>query len=129
MKPHFACLLAALLLIPAILAGCADRQPALNKTEINLGPVDCGYKWFQTGRSPDLAIDCALPRGEEVRSSQTVFAIAHAWELARDRCPASCPPRALKDTSVWEEPNPDGVCESGYVSYTAREFFQCGQSR
>lgn len=109
-----------------MLIGCSNRQPAFNQPVIDMSPVDCGYKWFQTGRSPPLARDCSLTRGNELRADQEALAVSHAWEIAAGRCPAACPPKELRDTSVWEEPYPDGFCADDLVYYTARVFFQCG---
>ncbi len=93
--------------------------------QIDTSPVDCGYKWFQTGRSPYTAVTCEVPRGEDMKTTMVTLATEQAWSIARQRCPEVCPPRTLQDTSEWQDNYPDGVCRKGQVFYHARVFFQC----
>ena len=107
------------------LTGCSSNEPEPNRPSVDHTPVGCGYKWFQTGYSPYLVMDCAADRSA-LRAAQTELAVTHAWEVAKARCPGACPPRELTDT-VDTPPNaPDGVCRGGRIYFTARVFLQCG---
>lgn len=114
-----------LLLVVLALGGCAKSELRSLKAEIDMSPVDCGYKWFQSGYSPDIYIECELNR-DHLQPEQTALAIDHAWSIANTRCPIKCPPRELKDTVEWENPSPDGVCRDGVIYFYSRLFFQCG---
>ena len=76
-----------ILLTGVLLTGCAvfDNPPL--KGELDLSPVGCRYKWFQSGYSPDLAKSCDAPR-EHQREEQTLLAQINAWDIAGQRCPA-----------------------------------------
>ncbi len=117
------------LCVAAFVAGCESRRLELLQPEIDMSPVACNYKWFQTGYSPQLPADCSQERGAEFRLTQSDLANKAAWDVAAQRCPASCPPRELKDTSVWTEPYPNGVCRHNLVYYTKRVFFGCSTQR
>ena len=114
-----------ILLTGVLVTGCAvfDNPPL--RPELDLSPVDCRYKWIQSGYSPDLAKGCDAPR-EHLREEQTLLAEKNAWDIAGQRCPVSCPPRELQDPSQWRNPTPDGVCRDGVVYFHTRVFFQCG---
>ena len=111
------------------LTACSSASLESSKVTIDMRPVGCDYKWFQTGTSPALRRSCALPRSEEIKIQQHDLALEHAWKIANQRCPAVCPPRELNDPSDWDEPFPNGTCRDGRVYYTARVFFRCGGSR
>jgi len=113
------------LCVAVYVAGCESRGLELLQPEIDMSPVGCNYKWFQTGYSPQLPVDCAQERSADFGLTQIDLASRAAWDVAEHRCPASCPPRELKDTSVWTEPYPDGVCRQNLVYYTKRVFFGC----
>ena len=114
------------LLLALGLVGCSSTEPSLNRPVVDLSPVGCGYRWFQTGYSPYLTMDCAADRSA-LKAAQTQLAIAHAWAVAAERCPSDCPPRELEDT-VDTPPNaPDGVCREGRVYFTSRVFLECGR--
>ena len=107
-----------------VLAGCtaAPRPPFLPQPE--LGPLGCGYKWFQTGYSPVHRLACDADRGE-LNATEPALAEAHAWEIARTRCPDACPPVPLEDTAPAPPAAAGGRCHDGYVYYTFRIFAQC----
>lgn len=106
-------------------AGCAQRSLESARPNIDLSPLDCGYKWFQTGYSSDVLIEnCAMDRSV-FRDSLSQKAVAHAWEVGALRCPMECPPQELKDTVEWDNPLPDGSCKEGRLYYLARVFLQC----
>ncbi len=113
------------LCVAALAAGCESRRLEFLQPEIDMSPVGCNYKWFQTGYSSQLPVVCSEERGADFHLMQTELAGQAAWDIAEQRCPASCPPRELKDPSVWTEPNPDGVCRQNLVYYTKRVFFGC----
>ena len=115
-----------LLLIILLFNGCSGtpRVPDL-RPKVDLSPVGCGYKWFQSGYGPTLEMPCDEDRSP-LRSEQIALAIDHAWETARTRCPQDCPPRELEDSVPAEDRFPNGVCSNGYAYFTTRVFFQCG---
>lgn len=114
------------LVVLAMLApACSSQSIQTGSVTIDMRPLDCGYKWFQTGTSPTIRQSCDLPRGEDLLTQQTRLAVEHAWSMARERCPSECPPIELNDPSEWDEPFPNGVCRENQVYYTARVFFQC----
>ena len=108
------------------LAGCAQTELTTHRPQVDTSPVLCGHKWFQSGYSPDLTVDCSADRAS-LRDAQTVLALEHAWEVARARCPSVCPPRELRDTVEWQPTSPDGICRGGRVYYTMRAFFECAE--
>lgn len=108
------------------LTGCAGTKDLKNfRPEVDLSPVGCGYKWFQSGYSPTVHSSCDADRST-IREAQIALARSHAWEVAENRCPDSCPPRELADSVEAEDRYPDGVCRDGYTYFTTRVFFQCG---
>ena len=115
----------SLLSFVALVSACSTQSIEPQNISIDMRPVGCDYKWFQGGISPPLSQSCDLPRGEILKTEQTKLATANAWEIARTRCPAACPPIELNDPTVWEEPFPNGSCRENRVYYTARVFFQC----
>ena len=117
--------LVRLLPLAALLSACSTPSIDPQNISIDMRPVGCNYKWFQGGISPPLNQSCDLPRGEDLKKEQIKLATANAWEIARVRCPAACPPIELNDPTEWEAPFPDGSCRENRVYYTARVFFQC----
>ena len=113
-----------LLLAATLLAACGHQSVDAPRPAIDLSPVGCGYKWFQSGYSPELAMSCDADRTGLVET-ETARAVDHAWEIARQRCPSECPPRELQDTTERPPVAPDGVCRGGRVYFTARVFFEC----
>jgi hypothetical protein len=109
------------------LAGCASttETPEL-RPRVDLSPVGCGYKWFQSGYGPTISISCDQDRSP-LRDTHRALARTHAWEIARKRCPDACRPITLKDSIDQEDRFPDGVCRSGYAYFSVRVFFQCGE--
>ncbi len=103
-------------------AGTSERAPM--QPEIDLSPLDCGYKWFQSGYSPTLEIACDADRSHLI-ASQKKLASVHARDVAGTRCPQSCPPAELTDPGDPGDKFPDGVCNAGFVYFTTRLFFQC----
>lgn len=114
-----------LVILSLVATACGSQDIQTDILSIDMRPLDCGYKWFQTGRSPALTRSCDLPRGEDLKAQQTQLAVGHAWSIAKERCPLECPPMELNDPSEWEEPFPNGACRDNHVYYTARVFFQC----
>ena len=107
------------------MAGCSSSQPAgPARPEIDMTPLGCGYKWFQSGYSPTLQMPCAQSR-ELIAEAQMALASAHAREIAEARCPAGCPPVELVDPGDPGDAFPDGVCSNDFVYFTTRLFFQC----
>jgi len=110
-------------------AGCAQVSLEPAAPSIDLSPLGCGYKWFQTGYSQNIRVkDCDADRSA-LRTEMMIQASAHAWEVGGMRCPAQCPPRELKDTTPWENPEPNGACLQGRVYFLTRVFLQCTGSR
>jgi hypothetical protein len=107
------------------LAGCAQPALELPALAVDVSPVDCGYKWFQTGYSPRVRVESCETGRDELRNRLTVEAVEHAWDTARVRCPVACPPAELSDTVEWENPLPDGSCKDDRLHYITRVFFQC----
>ena len=119
-----------LVALSMLATACSSQQNVqTGVVNVDMRPLDCGYKWFQTGRSPALQRSCELARGEGLKAQQTQLAVAHAWSIAKERCPSACPPIELNDPSEWEEPYPNGMCRENQVYYTARVFFQCAYPR
>lgn len=107
------------------LSGCSGtNELQINRPEVDMSPVGCGYKWFQSGYSPTLERPCDQDRSD-LQESQRVLALDHAWEVAETRCPTACPPIELQDSIEVEDQFPEGVCRNGYVYFTVRVFFQC----
>ncbi len=104
-----------------ITADSGFRQPA-----VDLSPLDCGYKWFQSGYSPTLEMSCEADRSQIV-DEQMALARQHAREVARARCPEVCPPEELVDPGDPGDAFPEGICNAGYVYFTSRLFFQCAE--
>jgi hypothetical protein len=110
-----------------LVAACAGPDPVVPlRPVIDLAPVGCGYKWFQSGYGPTLRIPCEQDRAP-FKQAQTALARDHAWEIARTRCPAACGPVELQDTSGSIDRFPDGVCRDGYAYFSTRIFFRCGE--
>ena len=121
--PLSVCHVAALLL----LCGCAGvKEREALQPDIDLSPLGCGYKWFQSGYSPSIEMACDLNR-QHLAETQMELAREHAREVARTRCPADCAPVELIDPGDPGDAFPEGLCTSGFVYFTARLFFQCGQ--
>lgn len=113
-------------LVVLLVAGCKGMSPLPNlRPEVDLSLVDCGYKWFQSGYGPTLALPCEQDRSA-LRGEQRALAREHAWETARTRCPESCPPIEIEDSIEVEERFVDGVCRNGFAYFSTRVFFQCG---
>jgi len=117
----------SLLAVLVLLAGCAasDELRDLRPT-VDLSPVGCGYKWFQSGYSPTIQIPCEQDRST-LRQEYKDTARADAWDVAQKRCPSSCAPTELQDTVQTEDRDPNGVCRGGYAYFSTRVFFQCGR--
>lgn len=112
-----------------LLGGCAGvGAPEPLRPQVDLSPLGCGYKWFQSGYGPTLEMACAADRSALI-DEQMALAAEHAREVARTRCPAACPPLELVDPGDPGDAFPDGVCNSGFVYFTTRLFFQCGDSK
>ena len=115
-----------LVILSLVATACSSQDIQTGIVSIDMRPLDCGYKWFQTGRSPVLTRSCDLPRGEDLKAQQTQLAVGHAWSIAKERCPLECPPIELNDPSEWEEPFPNGACRDNHVYYRAcQEFCVC----
>ena len=108
------------------LCGCASRELAKYNPKIDLTPLGCGYKWFQTGYSPTREYDCDMNR-DAIRETELKLANENAWEVAHQRCPAECKPVELKDSVQWQNPHLDGVCRSGVVYFNMRIFLSCAR--
>lgn len=109
----------------ACLSGCAGtNEPPINRPQVDLTPVGCGYKWFHSGYSPTLERLCEMDRSDLV-DAQRSLARDHAWDTARIRCPEACPPVELKDSIETDDQFPAGVCRNDIVYFTVRVFFQC----
>ena len=108
------------------LSACASKNFDAPTAQIDLSPVECGYKWFQSGVSPGVQQNCDVPRTEQFKVAQQALAKENAWQIARERCPSACPPRELNDPTKGEERNPDGSCRDSRLYYGAQVFFQCG---
>ncbi len=118
--------LIALASLTLLLGGCSSFDaPKRPRPQVDLSPLGCGYKWFQSGYSPTLEMDCAKDRRALV-NAQMALAAEHAREVARTRCPEACPPVDLVDPGDPGDAFPDGVCNSDFVYFTTRLFFQCG---
>ena len=115
-------------LLLLLITGCATREPPTNRVAVDVSPVGCGYRWFQSGYSPYLEIDCTADR-DHLREAQILEATDHAWAVARERCPAACPPQRLEDTVEWQHPAPEGVCRDGVAYYFTRVFFHCAHTQ
>jgi hypothetical protein len=116
-----------ILAIVVCLSGCAGTTRIEDmRPQVDLSPVGCGYKWFQSGYSPTVEIPCDRDRAP-MREEQTALARADAWEIAEERCPDACGPIELRDTVASEDRFPNGVCRNGYAYFSTRVFFQCGQ--
>ena len=111
-----------------LLTACASRAPPTNRPAVDLTELGCGYKWFQTGYSEYLNIACERDR-TSIREAQTQLARAHAWDVARLRCPTECPPTELADTVEFDDNFPDGVCRGDKVYFLTRVFFACAQQQ
>ena len=108
------------------LSGCAGTQELRDlRPAVDLSPVGCGHKWFQSGYSPTIQSACSLDRSS-IRSAHRGLALDHAWEVARTKCPDVCPPVELSDSVEAVKRFPDGVCRDGLVYFTERIFVQCG---
>ena len=116
------CYAAAILLLSGC-AGVKERGPL--RPDVDLSPLGCGYKWFQSGYSPSMEMACDLDRSH-LAEEQTELAREHAREVARNRCPTACPPVELVDPGDPGDAFPEGLCTSGFVYFTTRLFFQCG---
>lgn len=109
-----------------LLAGCASSNDLRDlRPDVDLSPVGCGYKWFQSGYSPTIQIPCDQDR-RPLKTEYQALARAHAWEVAQKRCPGACAPTELQDSVETDDRNPDGVCRGGYAYFSTRVFFQCG---
>jgi hypothetical protein len=107
-------------------SGCATKSFQENRPQLNMSPVGCGYKWFQSGYSPDRLLDCSEDRSE-LHAPEKQLAVADAWRIAISRCPNACPPIELSDSAAAEERWPEGRCDHGVVYYVSRVFFQCSE--
>ncbi len=108
-----------------LIAGCSNTQPVGPlRPDMDMTPLGCGYKWFQSGYSPTLQMPCAQDRGP-IAQAQMDLAGAHAREIANARCPAACPPVELVDPGGSGDAFPEGVCNNDFVYFTTRLFFQC----
>ena len=114
-----------LLMFTLSLIGCAAKTTGYLKPEIDMSPVGCGYKWFQSGYSPERRLDCRVDR-EWIHASEKSLAIEDAWRIARARCPEACPPEELEDSVATEDRLPEGRCQDDKVYYVSRVFFRCG---
>jgi len=112
-------------LLLIMMSGCESQNLPPVRAAVDLHPVGCGYKWFQSGYSEYVPWPCSEDRST-LKASLLASAESRAWEIARQRCPAACPPQERKDTVVWEHPSEDGVCREDYVYFFNRIFFQCG---
>ena len=111
--------------VSLLLGGCASTyEHGPLRPEVDLSPLGCGYKWFQSGYSPTLEMACDKDRSDLI-DSQMALAREHAQEVAGARCPESCPPVELVDPGDPGDAFPDGVCNAGFVYFTTRLFFQC----
>lgn len=109
------------------LAGCAGTQELQDlRPNIDLSPVGCGHKWFQSGYSPTIQSACGASLSSR-RDAQLNLALKHAWEVAHAKCPDACPPVALVDSVEAVDRHPDGVCRNDQVYFVQRIFVQCGQ--
>jgi len=117
----------ALLFSALIAGGCSTQSLPAPRPEVDLSPVGCGYKWFQSGYSPDRLIDCDHDRSE-LHGPEKQLAVEDAWRIARNRCPSACSPIELPDTVPSPDRLPEGRCDQGIVYYVSRVFFQCSES-
>lgn len=115
-----------LLLAIFVVSGCATQNLSAPRPQVDLSPVGCGYKWFQSGYSPDRLIDCDHDRSE-LHESEKQRAVEDAWRIARSRCPSVCPPIELVDSVPSADRLPEGRCRQGVVYYVSRVFFQCSE--
>lgn len=114
------------MLLIVVAGGCTGSRPMPDlRPDVDLSPVGCGYKWFQSGYGPTLEIPCDQDRSA-MRDEQKALAREHAWETARARCPDTCAPVELKDSIETEERFVNGVCRNDFAHYSTRVFFQCG---
>ena len=116
-----------LLLVVFIASGCATQNLSVPRPQVDLSPVGCGYKWFQSGHSPDRLIDCSVDRSE-LHAQEKQLAVADAWRIARNRCPSACPPIELPDAVPAPDRPPEGRCQQDVVYYVTRVFFQCSDN-
>lgn len=122
---HSDFLIAGILLLFSGCASIENRGPL--RPSIDLSPLGCGYKWFQSGYSPTLEMACDLDRSELI-DEQMALASEHARQVAATRCPDACSPVELVDPGDPGNAFPDGVCNDGFVYFTTRLFFQCGDT-
>lgn len=87
------------LLFALLAAGCSTTGEAPDpRPVIDLSPVSCGYKWFQSGYSPMIEIACEQDRSR-FRAEKLALAEEHARTIANQRCPTTCAAIELEDTS------------------------------
>ena len=104
------------------LAGCSHGGSIQHQMPlVDMSPLGCGYKWIQSGHA---AIDCDQADAMPIKQ-KTLMATDDAWRIARERCPSTCPPRELRDTSAGPERPGSNDCHSGTIYFQKRVFFQC----
>ena len=110
----------------SFLMSCAAPAQMTNRPNVNLSPLDCGYRWFQTGYSEYISMSCQDDRAP-LKETQTRMAEDHAAQVALKRCPSECPPVEVQEPVLWDNPQADGVCREGRVYFLTRKFYQCSQ--
>lgn len=113
--------------VVALLAGCTPTEGVRGlRPQVDLSPVGCGYKWFQSGYGPTVQIPCNQDRAP-LSEEHKALAREHAWEIAERRCPDACASVEIDDSVAVEDRTPNGVCRGGYAYFSARVIFQCGE--
>lgn len=113
---------AGILAAVAFTAGChTSSDPRLLRPSVDLSPLSCGYKWFQSGHAMLSCDEYQVAKRERL----VELARADAWEIANQRCPVACPPVELKDTAETDGPASQAGCRGGIAYYPSRVFFQC----
>jgi hypothetical protein len=108
-----------------LIGGCAaERDLGPVRPAIDVSPLGCDYKWFQSGYSPTIRVPCESDRSG-LAEHNVQLASDHAWEIARQRCPSECGPIELQDSIDSTAAEPQGVCRNGYAYFSTRVFFQC----
>ena len=71
-----------LMFVLLLFGGCASTyEHGPLRPEVDLSPLGCGYKWFQSGYSPTLEMACDQDRSDLI-DSQMALAREHAQEPA-----------------------------------------------
>ena len=111
------------LVLLAMTAGCQSGDDFNRlRPAVDLSPLGCGYKWFQSGHA---MLTCAEYQATE-RDRLVELARADAWQIAKTRCPDTCPPIELEDPVADDGPSSQAGCRGGIAYFPSRVFFQCG---